>query len=231
MASDRQLLASDVNDNHLLVWNQSCVNPVPVYTDHTIAVKAIAWSPHQQGLLTSGGGAADGYIRFWNTLTAQNLQSIDAGSQMCNLAWLKHSNELVSTINKAGLTGHTCRLLYLAVSSAGEFIVTGAGDETFLFWNVFTKCRANKESDSVLNLTKLYKNLYFSLFFSFMYMNCHLQMSNSITQQVEPQRIIIVPSIGRVLVRDCNWYAWLQAVLEQDPAGPFTVTSENPCIL
>ena len=31
-------------------------------------------------------------------------------------------------------------------------IVTGAGDETLRFWNVFTKCRANKESDSVLNL-------------------------------------------------------------------------------
>ncbi|CAF4028104.1 unnamed protein product, partial [Rotaria sordida] len=39
-----------------------------------------------------------------------------------------------------------------AVSPDGESIVTGAGDETLRFWNVFTKCRANKESDSVLNL-------------------------------------------------------------------------------
>ncbi|CAF1474295.1 unnamed protein product, partial [Rotaria magnacalcarata] len=38
------------------------------------------------------------------------------------------------------------------VSPDGESIVTGAGDETLRFWNVFTKCRANKESDSVLNL-------------------------------------------------------------------------------
>ena len=45
-------------------------------------MKAIAWSPHQQGLLVSGGGTADRHIRFWNTLTAQNLQSIDTGSQV-----------------------------------------------------------------------------------------------------------------------------------------------------
>ena len=79
---DRQLLASGGNDNRLLVWNQSCVNPIQIYTDHTAAVKAIAWSPHQQGLLASGGGTADRYIRFWNTLTAQSLQCIDTGSQV-----------------------------------------------------------------------------------------------------------------------------------------------------
>ena len=75
-------MASGGNDNRLLVWNQSCPNPIQVYTDHTAAVKAIAWSPHQQGLLASGGGTADRHIRFWNTLTAQNLQSVDTGSQV-----------------------------------------------------------------------------------------------------------------------------------------------------
>ena len=29
------------------------------YTEHIAAVKAIAWSPHQHGLLASGGGTAD----------------------------------------------------------------------------------------------------------------------------------------------------------------------------
>lgn len=86
----------------------------------------------QHGLLASGGGTADRCIRFWNTLAAQPLQSVDTGSQVCgelvthaevvldlvhvmdnlikkychshfnflqvcNLAWSKHSNELVST--------------------------------------------------------------------------------------------------------------------------------------
>lgn len=80
----------------LLVWNHSTVSPVQQYTEHLAAVKAIAWSPHQHGLLASGGGTADRCIRFWNTLTGQPLQCIDTGSQVCNLAWSKHANELVS---------------------------------------------------------------------------------------------------------------------------------------
>jgi len=35
------------------------------------------------------------------------------------------------------LTGHTFRVLYLAMSPDGTTIVTGAGDETLRFWNVF----------------------------------------------------------------------------------------------
>ena len=37
------------------------------------------------------------------------------------------------------LTGHTYRVLYLAMSPDGETIVTGAGDETLRFWKVFPK--------------------------------------------------------------------------------------------
>jgi len=165
---DHQHLASGGNDNKLFVWNQSSTQPVQTYTEHVAAVKAIAWSPHQHGLLASGGGTADRCIRFWNTLTGQPLQCVDTGSQVCNLAWSKHANELVSThgysqnqilvwkypslVQVAKLTGHSYRVLYLAVSPDGEAIVTGAGDETLRFWNVFSKCRSTKESKSVLNL-------------------------------------------------------------------------------
>lgn len=172
---DKQHLASGGNDNKLLVWSASCsggnstnVQPVHTYSEHLAAVKAIAWSPHQHGLLASGGGTADRCIRFWNTLTQQPLQCVDTGSQVCNLAWSKHANELVSThgysqnqillwkypslTQVAKLTGHSYRVLYLAASPDGEAIVTGAGDETLRFWNVFSKARTNKESTSVLNL-------------------------------------------------------------------------------
>jgi len=37
----------------------------------------------------------------------------------------------------ATLTGHTYRVLYLAMSPDGSTIVTGAGDETLRFWNIF----------------------------------------------------------------------------------------------
>lgn len=35
------------------------------------------------------------------------------------------------------LMGHTMRVLYLTMSPDGSTIVTGAGDETLRFWNVF----------------------------------------------------------------------------------------------
>lgn len=165
---DHQHLASGGNDNRLFVWNATTSTPLQTHMEHQAAVKAIAWSPHQHGLLASGGGTADRCIRFWNTLTSQPLHCVDTGSQVCNLAWSKHSNELVSThgysqnqilvwkypslVQIAKLTGHSFRVLYLAMSPDGEAIVTGAGDETLRFWNVFSKTRSTKESKSVLNL-------------------------------------------------------------------------------
>lgn len=165
---DNQHLASGGNDNKLFVWNMSSLGPVQTYTEHLAAVKAIAWSPHHHGLLASGGGTADRCIRFWNTLTGQPMQCVDTGSQVCNLAWSKHASELVSThgysqnqilvwkypslTQVAKLTGHSYRVLYLAMSPDGEAIVTGAGDETLRFWNVFSKARSQKESKSALNL-------------------------------------------------------------------------------
>ena len=44
----------------------------------------------------------------------------------------------------ATLTGHTFRVLYLAMSPDGSSIVTGAGDETLRFWSIFPKSRSSK---------------------------------------------------------------------------------------
>ena len=170
-------LASGGNDNKLMVWEK--LNSVPTYkwTEHSAAVKAIDWSPHERGLLASGGGTADRTIKFWNTLLSPHgpasaaaaaasysntpaappnlVRSVDTGSQVCNLAWSRNSNELVSTHGYsqnqiivwkypnmrqvASLTGHTFRVLYLAMSPDGQVIVTGAGDETLRFWNTFKR--------------------------------------------------------------------------------------------
>ncbi|KAK4743902.1 hypothetical protein SAY87_010214 [Trapa incisa] len=167
---DNHELASGGNDNRLFVWNQHSTQPVLKYCEHTAAVKAIAWSPHLHGLLASGGGTADRSICFWNTSTNSQLSRIDTGSQVCNLVWSKNVNELVSThgysqnqINVwrypsmsklAALTGHTCRVLYLAVSPDGQTIVTGAGDETLRFWNVFPSLKS-QNSNSEMGLSFL----------------------------------------------------------------------------
>ena len=148
-------LASGGNDNKLFIWDRSNTEPLYKFNEHTAAVKAIAWSPHQRGLLASGGGTADRKIRFWNTTNGSMVQEVDTGSQVCNLAWSKNSNEIVSTHGYSqnqiviwkypsmsqvvSLTGHTYRVLYLAMSPDGQIIVTGAGDETLRFWNCFKK--------------------------------------------------------------------------------------------
>jgi len=155
---DHQFLASGGNDNRLLIWDVQATRPMHKHVDHSAAVKAIAWSPHQRGLLASGGGTADRHIRFWNVLTGQPIQAVDTGSQVCNLVWSISLNELVSThgysqnqvavwsyptmTQLATLTGHSMRVLYLAMSPDGQTIVTGAGDETLRFWNVFPPTRA-----------------------------------------------------------------------------------------
>lgn len=165
---DKQLLASGGNDNQLLVWNLRRNDPIQTYNQHNAAVKALAWSPHHHGLLVSGGGTADRCLRFWNTLTAQPMQCVDTGSQVCNVAWSKHSSELVSTHGYSynhviiwkypslqpvtKLVGHQYRVLYLAMSPDGESIVTGAGDETLRFWHVFNKGNPPTITRSKLNL-------------------------------------------------------------------------------
>ncbi|BDD63557.1 hypothetical protein MAP00_008432 [Monascus purpureus] len=154
-------LASGGNDNKLMVWDKLSETPLYRFSDHTAAVKAIAWSPHQHHLLASGGGTADRTIKFWNTSTGSMIKEVDTGSQVCNLAWSKNSDEIISTHGYSqnqivvwkyprmeqivSLTGHTFRVLYLAMSPDGQTVVTGAGDETLRFWKIFNK-KSGRES-------------------------------------------------------------------------------------
>lgn len=162
-------LASGGNDNKLFIWDAlKDQEPLLRISEHEAAVKAISWSPHQRGLLASGGGTSDRKIKLWNTLTGDKIYDLDTGSQVCNLQWSKNSNELVSTHgysrnqvvvwkyqqpqlqHVASLMGHTYRVLYLALSPDGQTIVTGAGDETLRFWNVFEPTKADTATSSVL---------------------------------------------------------------------------------
>ncbi|KAJ7809800.1 WD40 repeat-like protein [Mycena olivaceomarginata] len=134
------------------------------FHEHTAAVKALAWDPHAAGVLATGGGAQDKHLRFWNIKSGTMLNGLDTGSQVCNLIWSPTSHELLSTHGfssttaqnqiciwkyptlemVASLTGHTSRVLYLALSADEETIVTGAGDETLRFWKAFPKQEVDK---------------------------------------------------------------------------------------
>lgn len=83
------------------------------------------------------------YIHLLSWRFASTMSADLVGSQVCNLSWSKNVNEIVSThgysqnqiivwkhptmTKLATLTGHTLRVLYLAVSPDGQTIVTGAG--------------------------------------------------------------------------------------------------------
>ncbi|KAG1787545.1 WD40-repeat-containing domain protein, partial [Suillus variegatus] len=161
--------------------------PLWKFHEHTAAVKALAWDPHVSGVLATGGGTQDKHIRFWNTFNGTMLSELDTGSQVCNLIWSLTSHELVSThgfssttaqnqiciwkyptLNMvASLTGHTHRVLYLAMSPdgpnlemevlgcRGETIVTGAGDETLRFWNAFPKKEGGEKRETRLDYGRL----------------------------------------------------------------------------
>lgn len=158
---DENLLASGGNDNKVLIWNNKTQGEMARFSEHTAAVKALAWSPHQYNILATGGGKSDKTIKFWNMQTLKRVESIDTGSQVCNMMFSVNSNELISThgysMNEiciwnyqpmqkiATLTGHTSRVLYLGMSPNGENVVTGAGDETLRFWNVFPSKKSKND--------------------------------------------------------------------------------------
>lgn len=154
-------LASGGNDNLLNIWDAKMLSsrhvtkPVHCFTAHRAAVKAMAWAPFQQHLLVSGGGTGDRCLRFWNTHTGVELESVDTGSQVCSVQWAKNgSKELISSHGFArnqltvwrypslvkisdNLTAHSQRVLHMSLSPDGTTVATAAGDERLCFWKVF----------------------------------------------------------------------------------------------
>jgi len=84
--------------------------------------------------------------------------------QVCAILWSQHYRELVSghgysqnqlTIWKypsmariAELTGHTARILALAMSPDGSTVASAAADETLRFWKCFEVDKTRKTSVS-----------------------------------------------------------------------------------
>jgi len=160
---DEQQLASGSDDCKVRVWNlRSHSLPVLESEKHKAAVKALAWSPHQAGMLATGGGVADKCIHMWNTVNDVTVKSANTGSQVCNLIWSKNVNEIVSThgysqfevaiwkcsslTRIASLAGHSRRVLYLAVSPDGRKIATGSGDCSVRVWDAFPGAKACAKS-------------------------------------------------------------------------------------
>lgn len=172
---DGSVLASGGNDNTACIWdcnssaynNGGVITPKHVLSEHTAAVKALAWSPHERNLLATGGGTADRHIRFWNTATGVQTNSIDTGSQVCALQWSPLEKEILSSHGYAEnqlclwkyptltrmkeFKGHSSRVLHMVTSPDGSLCCTGAADETLRFWNIFASDSKRSKGDSSMN--------------------------------------------------------------------------------
>lgn len=152
------ILASGGNDNLINLWEPArSVTPRYSLGHHTAAVKGLAWCPWQDNLLASGGGTTDRTIRFWDASNGACLNAIDTKSQVCSILWSTHYRELVSShgfshfqlivwqyptmVKVCELTGHTSRVLHLAMSPDGETVVSASGDESLRFWRIFERRR------------------------------------------------------------------------------------------
>ncbi|XBW36084.1 hypothetical protein QEN19_001658 [Hanseniaspora menglaensis] len=174
-------LASGGNDNLVFVYDGLSSKPTYKINEHKAAVKALCWSPHASGVLATGGGSADKFLKIWNVNNGTKIKEVDTGSQICNIVWSSLTNEIVTShgFSKFHLTcwdyeklqplailkGHTFRILHLALSSDGTTVVSGAGDETLRFWKIFNdnkKIKNNLLKDSTLtniNLRNKQKSL------------------------------------------------------------------------
>lgn len=171
---DGKYLASGGNDNLVNIWSSEAgsINtgntPLHVLNQHQAAVRALAWCPWQPNILASGGGTADRCIKFWNVNNGNCTNSVDTNSQVCSLLFNENYKELISAHGFANnqltiwkypsmtkqidLTGHTQRVLQLAMSPDKSTVMSAGADETLRLWNCFapdpaTKKKATKTND------------------------------------------------------------------------------------
>jgi len=161
---DGTQLASGANDNMCCIWDAGQSQARHSFTEASAAVKALAWCPFERNILATGAGTADRHIRFYNTMTGTCVNKIDTGSQVCSLVWSPTDKELLSghgysenqltlwkypTLTRvAELTGHSQRVLHMAISSDGKQVCSAAADETLRFWNIWDSKPSKKSKTS-----------------------------------------------------------------------------------
>ncbi|XP_021173740.2 cell division cycle protein 20 homolog B [Fundulus heteroclitus] len=118
------------------------------------AVKALGWCPWQRKTIATGGGWKDGQLRVWDTQSGSCLTSINTNSQICCLRWAEKRRYLVtghgfphnlisswswefpSVSPMRQLTGHSHRVLHLAVNPDNAHIFSAGADQSFRLWDL-----------------------------------------------------------------------------------------------
>lgn len=104
---------------------------------------------------------------MWNVFNGNIIQSVDTKSQVSSILWSKHHKEFISShgfennqlviwkysdMSKvAELTGHTNRVLKMAISPDEETVASIGADETLRLWKCFAiDDRKKRTKDSSL---------------------------------------------------------------------------------
>lgn len=175
---DGRYLASGGNDNLVAVWDSNMQktettlheNPLHVFREHAAAVKAVSWCPWQSNLLATGGGTADGKIKIWNIYNGSIIHSKDVNTQISCLLWSKEHKEIISShgfqMNQLSiwrypdmakvcdLTGHTNRVLAMAMSPDNEMVCSAGADETLRLWRCFGLSDKQKQARENIKLAE-----------------------------------------------------------------------------
>ncbi|XP_062418360.1 cell division cycle protein 20 homolog B-like [Pungitius pungitius] len=153
-------LASGSTEGLLCIWGGDMAGVTwsrqPISTmRQPSAVKAMAWCPWQRRMIATGGGWTDGELRVWDTDSGTCVTSANTDSQICSLRWAEKKKCLVTghglphyqvscwscpLLPVLGpvyrMSGHSQRVLHLAVSPDGSQIFSAGADQQFHIWDV-----------------------------------------------------------------------------------------------
>ena len=103
-------------------------------------------------------------MHIWNTTTGARLHSLTTPSQITSIQWSPHRKEFATThgfpTNALMVhsyptmervaeirDAHDARVLWSALSPAGDVVCTGAGDENLKFWRIWDVPKVKKTKE------------------------------------------------------------------------------------
>jgi serine/threonine protein kinase len=135
------LVSGDAN-RQAIIWNIDTGGRIRTYRGQASTILALAWSPDGTGI-ASGADLPDMTLQYWNSLSLDQLWSIDTQGATPSLAWSPNGAQLaaggngVSLLNPtsgAQLLGYQGDAAALAWSPDGTYIASGGQSTTVQVW-------------------------------------------------------------------------------------------------